>query len=165
MTMRYTHIGLKDQAAAVSRLPWTPQSDEAADIKKSEVTDESWECIGSEPGVSDVCSASSDATRNNYPSIDRSNPTRAADTACREQTRSDASRRKADRSFDSRRLHFVTRWLTTSCWIGQLAWQHLGSVTQTLPVSRWHQMSLCRGLYVGWLKRGQTYLCTFERRL
>ena len=31
MTMRYTHIGIADQAAAVSKLPWQRNGDDASD--------------------------------------------------------------------------------------------------------------------------------------
>jgi integrase/recombinase XerD len=59
MTMRYTHIGMEDQAKAVRHLPWKPpvSGSEPSKIPPPLTPGEtpgekSWECSGSESGVS-----------------------------------------------------------------------------------------------------------------
>ncbi len=112
MTMKYTHIGLKDQAAAVSRLPWNTEM--PTDTKPEATADKaekSWECNGSESGVSDDHLKSSDGNEVRNEPTHRGDPTRARDTRCRNKSRIVANGEKIARSFDSRRLHFLAIWV------------------------------------------------------
>ena len=110
MTMRYTHIGLKDQAAAVSRLPWRVEREtEGESDTSNERQEKSRECIGSDSGVSDGHFESLSGNHIKPSREDKHDPSRAADARCRNESRDVLSGKKADRSFDSRRLHSLNQ--------------------------------------------------------
>jgi hypothetical protein len=82
---------------------------ESASETLTEGEDKSWECIGSSSGVRDGHSESLADNRPNATSDDKHDPTRDTDARCRDKSRDDAKRRKTVCSFDSRRLHFLSK--------------------------------------------------------
>jgi len=95
MTMRYTHIGMEDQARAVGQLPWNPtvQSQENAPPEDGQEEDQpdGWERSGSASGVSGCHNgALGDTTCD--PSPNDTSP--VSDRACRRNSRSDSDCQK-----------------------------------------------------------------------
>jgi hypothetical protein len=84
MTMRYTHIGIADQASALRKLPWNkvepaPETGASRDSTHKQC-DRTWERIGSEPGVSPSHSGATGDTGEGLP---RNNATPVGDRGCR----------------------------------------------------------------------------------
>ena len=98
MTMKYTHIGISDQARALGQLPWTDRP-ELLDPEKTEPTrnvtpnedEKSWERSGSEPGVSDCHIGARGDIGESLPSNDT---TPVGDRGCRELSSPDDDRQK-----------------------------------------------------------------------
>lgn len=105
MTMRYTHIGIEDQAKALKQLPWH-QTPAGEGTKPVSPTASSWECPGSETGGRNGRTTSSsvhaDPTRDEpFTPSNGSN-----DKGCRNSSSTVTVSKKTSNSFDSRRLHF-----------------------------------------------------------
>jgi len=71
MTMKYTHIGVEDQARALQNIPTTglAMSNDGSEKSRTGSEDESeksWECPGSESGVTNGQSVSSDGNEGGY---------------------------------------------------------------------------------------------------
>lgn len=87
MTMRYTHIGMADQADALRKLPWgggdSPSRTNVTRIDTPKQSDKSWERIGSEPGVSACHNGASGDTGESPPPNDA---TPVGDRGCRQKS-------------------------------------------------------------------------------
>ncbi len=95
MTMRYTHIGMKDQAKAVSQLAWHASADLPADGAGQESDEENeeecWERFGSASGVTRCHNgARSDSTCE----LHINDATPVIDRGCRHFSPSDSDRQK-----------------------------------------------------------------------
>ena len=91
MTMRYTHIGMEDQAKAIKQLPWESPKTSGTHSTRSGSEWDSCEHSGSEPGVSGCHNTSPSDTRKSSPVNDT---TRVGDTGCREFSPSDSECQK-----------------------------------------------------------------------
>lgn len=105
MTMRYTHIGIEDQAKALRQLPWKVESEGEGSSASTE-GNRNRECSGSEPGGRSSLEESNAGFQNGGADRSIRDLTRAADATCRVVSSLGHSPRKPSHGFDSRRLHF-----------------------------------------------------------
>ncbi len=91
MTMRYTHIGMEDQAKAIKQLPWQSPKTSGTESTRSGSDWDSAQHSGSELGGAACHNGSRGGTGESWPSNDA---TRAGGTGCREFSSSDSECQK-----------------------------------------------------------------------
>ncbi len=95
MTMRYTHIGMDDQAKAVRQLPWhapvASPEEQANPGEQHPPDDDGWECSGSASGVTGCHNGSSNGTLEELVPNDASP---VGDRAWRQESASDSDCQK-----------------------------------------------------------------------
>lgn len=111
MTMRYTHIGIEDQAKALRQLPWNRETvgDATTAHESSNQSDGAWEQTGSKSGGRDGRTSTSSVTSESKDDESDIQAKHSADTTCHKERTRDARRKKTPNSFDSRRLHLLNQ--------------------------------------------------------
>jgi integrase len=109
MTMKYVHIGIKDQAKALSQLPWkggkaNGESDQKGNDPPNGDQD-GWECSGSDSAVSRRHNKAASDTGAESEDTSTRDTTVLRDRGCRVRSSRVASTSKERNGFDSRRLH------------------------------------------------------------
>jgi integrase len=106
MTMRYTHIGINDQAKALRQLPWNGRVEESrppGDTSSEE--DSSWEHNGSKRDGSRRRIASSSDAGGGSENETTQATSRNSDATCRKRSSGVSEATRERNTFDSRRLH------------------------------------------------------------
>ncbi len=104
-TMRYTHIGIEDQARALKQLPW-PGNGKQSKSENTEGSGNGWECSGSDSAVSSSRTESKNGSDTIPADETESDASPKRVRSCRKSSRHDIASREISHGFDSRRLHF-----------------------------------------------------------
>lgn len=141
MTMRYTHIGIEDQARALRQLPWDRgQEGEGNRPHGTEQASESqsgWECSGSDSADSPCHNKAAGDSEAKNEDTTKSDVTEMRDRGCRVPSPRVASPSKRRNGFDSRRLH-STPPMTGGVFLCQLVnSQHVATKATQPPQCHW----------------------------
>jgi len=141
MTMKYTHIGVEDQARALQNIPTAGLASNNDGLEKSrsgceDASPKSWECPGSESGVTNGQSVSSDGNEGGYTLNDE---TPVTDRGCDQISSSDNSCQKWRRRESNPRLRIRKSQLQKKLRIQLFSRLHYACSRATLIAASWHK--------------------------